>query len=115
MLSVDKEVDESQLKESYKKIIRQYLPSKWGEYEIDEFIEALLKGILFTPYSKYGEAISGIPKRKRWLFSTLPVYDENGNRRIGTKYFLNAIVVKTKKKTKGEKTLKQLREQYENI
>jgi hypothetical protein len=117
MSSVDKKTDESRLKKQYKEIIRPYLPPMWGEYEVDGFIEALFNGI-YVPRipdkytgSDFVKALYNI--HKKWLFSKIPLRNENGTMIIGWTYFPNprARATGDKKKTEKEGTIEQLQEE----
>jgi hypothetical protein len=111
MTSPEEKIDESKFKESYKKIIRQYLPLNWKEYEIDEFIEELLRGIIVPsiPDRYEPDFVKAIRQiREKWLFSTLSIRND-GRMIIGYKYFPNpkAKAVEHKNKTQGKKTLEE--------
>ena len=125
MPSVDKGISETRLKE-YRRRIEPYLPPEWEEKKIDEFIEALFKGVEYflgsigsrdDPQAEFREAISQIPQfRQRWLFLMLPLYDESGIRTIGRKYFpkVTRIVTRTEN-PRTKKTIEELQEEYENL
>lgn len=103
MSSANKKPDETELKKSYKEIVRPYLPQKWGEYKVDEFIEALFNGIyvptILDRYtsSEFEKTISQF--RKKWLFSRMAVRNKNDSMIIGWKYFPNPRVAGNQKRT----------------
>lgn len=114
MPSTDKKTDETELKKDYKQFIRGYLNSSWPGDKVDEFIDALFNGIyvptILDRYasSEFVRVISRI--HKKWLFSRMPVRNENNTMIIGWKYFPNPRVVRYKKKT-TEKS----QEQYQKL
>jgi hypothetical protein len=117
MSSVDKKTDEALLKKPYKEIIRPYLPPMWKEYKVDEFIEVLFNGIYVptipdrytTP--DFVKAIYNI--HKKWLFSKIPVRNENNTVITGWTYFPNprARATGDKKMTEKEGIIEQLQEE----
>ena len=99
----DKTIDESQLKELYKKKIRQYLPQEWGDYKVNEFVNSLFMGVACDPSTEFGEVVFRISKK--WLFSklTFSIYD-NGNEHKVVKYFPNPKAAGPMKK-EGQKSI----------
>jgi hypothetical protein len=94
MSSTDKTSDEPGLKESYKARIRQYLPQDWGDYMVNDFVDSLFMGLVYDSNSEFGRAISRI--RQKWIFKKLHIFDSE-HRIIGTKYYPNPSVARTKK------------------
>ena len=114
MSKVDKKTDERELKASYKEVIKQYLPERWQEYKIDEFVEALFRGI-YVPlipnrYTSSDSVRAIFQTRQKWLFSTIPVRNESGTMIVGYKYFPNPRATKTKKKT-----IEKPQEEHKNV
>jgi len=100
MSSTDKIIDESRLKELYKEKIRKYLPQEWGDYKVDDFVDALFMGLLYNHNSEYGRVIYRI--RKKWFFKWQTVYD-NG-KPIGEKYYPNPAIIRVDKKQTEQKS-----------
>jgi len=120
MSLADKNPDDSQLKQPYMEKIRKYLPQNWNEDKINEFIEAIFKGITIPIIpERYNRSdfeifVKGISQsHPKWIFSSFLVRDEN-NRIKGRRYFPNTAII-TRKKVKAEKHIEYLQQEYQNL